>query len=560
MIVMYRGLFALILILSLTGMAQAYIPTDPACRVLDNFEGYTTLAGSNWTNAANTTITLVTNESHNTSNDPSATKSMKVQFSGTFSAAAIYTYPESADYSGTADKVLSLWYLCDEKTVSISVTLTDTSSQEATVLLNTSSSPVPLIRSGSWENMNTRLTDFTSVNPLLDLGLIKTLTITIVNNLASGQSGVISFDDIELCDSRCLPKWLGDPGDINDDCIVDEKDLKLMADDWLKTSSWSGIADPNGWDGILHNFDGTQWVTGGKYGGALELPGFPNPNDADIPGGWVEMDQFQPCNRGGTDPNGFYNLSISMWVKVEVLPAQYVGDREITRVDFIGNEGGDGKYYLEIGMYPYGGTIRARFGPYESPNPKREELWSTKKVSEMLNSWYHIALTIKNNGDGTSTAKLWLHGSVGKRDDGNPSTTAKTVTTVPTHYGNRLLGLNLGSYVYQGERTGFVHAKIDDFRIYNVALNEPPRYNFEIMMITVGTYPSDVQPILKYDFNELSGNLAQDSGTSANSRVYHANGSPANLDSTPNYNGNDIIDSIDYSHLAENWMKQALWP
>jgi len=46
-------------------------------------------------------------------------------------------------------------------------------------------------------------------------------------------AGTVYFDDIMLCTTICVPKY-APAGDINDDCIVDWKDLELMADNWLE--------------------------------------------------------------------------------------------------------------------------------------------------------------------------------------------------------------------------------------------------------------------------------------------------------------------------------------
>jgi hypothetical protein len=46
-------------------------------------------------------------------------------------------------------------------------------------------------------------------------------------------AGTVYFDDIMLCTTICVPKYAPD-GDINDDCVVDWKDVALMADNWLE--------------------------------------------------------------------------------------------------------------------------------------------------------------------------------------------------------------------------------------------------------------------------------------------------------------------------------------
>jgi len=36
---------------------------------------------------------------------------------------------------------------------------------------------------------------------------------------------------------RCVPSQLQPVGDINDDCVVDESDLEIMANEWLDTAT-----------------------------------------------------------------------------------------------------------------------------------------------------------------------------------------------------------------------------------------------------------------------------------------------------------------------------------
>jgi hypothetical protein len=46
-------------------------------------------------------------------------------------------------------------------------------------------------------------------------------------------TGAVLFDDITLCTTICVPRYLPD-GDINDDCAVDWRDVGDMAEDWLE--------------------------------------------------------------------------------------------------------------------------------------------------------------------------------------------------------------------------------------------------------------------------------------------------------------------------------------
>jgi len=52
------------------------------------------------------------------------------------------------------------------------------------------------------------------------------------------QSGTVYFDCLQYCEDMCVDAWEGrtryaPDGDLNHDCIVDEKDLEMQVDDWL---------------------------------------------------------------------------------------------------------------------------------------------------------------------------------------------------------------------------------------------------------------------------------------------------------------------------------------
>ena len=53
------------------------------------------------------------------------------------------------------------------------------------------------------------------------------------------QTGTVFFDCLQYCEDMCVDEWEGKrryapDGDLNHDCIVDEKDLEMQVDDWLE--------------------------------------------------------------------------------------------------------------------------------------------------------------------------------------------------------------------------------------------------------------------------------------------------------------------------------------
>jgi len=89
------------------------------------------------------------------------------------------------------------------------------------------------IREEEWHEWNMALADFTAV----DMNSIKKMCIGFGDrsNPVPGGNGTVYFDDIRLYLPRCVPP--GPYADLSGDCVVDQKDLKIMADEWLDSGS-----------------------------------------------------------------------------------------------------------------------------------------------------------------------------------------------------------------------------------------------------------------------------------------------------------------------------------
>jgi len=112
------------------------------------------------------------------------------------------------------------------------VVLEDTSSNVSVV----EHDDVNAVTLTSWQEWNVDLADFTGV----DMNGIKKVYIGLGdrdNPVEAGGSGTIYIDDIRACPPRCIPSLAKPLYDIAQpyDCIVDEKDLMLMAGDWLES-------------------------------------------------------------------------------------------------------------------------------------------------------------------------------------------------------------------------------------------------------------------------------------------------------------------------------------
>jgi hypothetical protein len=87
----------------------------------------------------------------------------------------------------------------------------------------------------TWTEWNIPLTAFTGIN----LSNVDRISIGFGTrgNTSPGGSGLVYFDDIRLYKARCMPTLLKPVADLNNNCVVDMADLKLLANDWLKTGA-----------------------------------------------------------------------------------------------------------------------------------------------------------------------------------------------------------------------------------------------------------------------------------------------------------------------------------
>jgi hypothetical protein len=95
----------------------------------------------------------------------------------------------------------------------------------------------------TWQEWNIKLSDFTTVN----LDGVKKIYIGFGDRAApvQGGSGALYVDDIRACPPRCVPALAKPLYDITQpyDCIVDEKDIRMVLGDYLE----SGIPVEDVW-------------------------------------------------------------------------------------------------------------------------------------------------------------------------------------------------------------------------------------------------------------------------------------------------------------------------
>jgi len=146
------------------------------------------------------------------------------------------TFSDPCDWTVFGVKALTLYFYGNpdndaDATEQMYVGLEDSSGagSYAEVRYGDSGEDMSDIKEEEWHEWNVALADFAGV----DANNIKKVCIGFGDrgSAVPGGSGTVYFDDITLCTSRCvLP---GPYADLSGDCVVDHKDLKIMADEWL---------------------------------------------------------------------------------------------------------------------------------------------------------------------------------------------------------------------------------------------------------------------------------------------------------------------------------------
>jgi hypothetical protein len=152
------------------------------------------------------------------------------------------TFADPCDWDSLVYKVLALYFYGDpdndaNATEQMYLGLEDSNGpgSYAELRYGDNSQDMNDIKVAEWQEWNLALSDFADGG--VGLGAVKKIYIGFGDrsNPIEGGKGVVYFDDIELCAYRCLlPKPIAD---LNGDCVVDHKDLGMLAEKWLTTGS-----------------------------------------------------------------------------------------------------------------------------------------------------------------------------------------------------------------------------------------------------------------------------------------------------------------------------------
>jgi len=354
----------------------------------------------------------------------------------------------------------------------------------------------------TWTEWNIDLADFDGVN----LADVNAIAIGLGNrdNPQPGGSGKMYFDDIRLYRPRCLASLARPDADFNNDCVVDDLDLEIMAAEWLKSDSSAVTAAPdpsalvahyrfdgNANDSSGNNYHGTAKggarYVGGKLGQALHLDGFDD---------YVAI---RGMSYAGTD---LTEVTVSAWIRTSSPANQHIAsfDRnEYWRLQLAGEAGGPGLLGWSVmtssGQVDYGSARRVDDG-----------------------QWHHVA-GVFDNGILTMYIDAGAETSVFG---------GSTFGTGTTRFGFAAIGSEATEFDGRPNATGYFNGDLDELRIYDRALTQA-----EI------AYLADDSP---------------DDG-----QLYIPVPSAANIaDAEPQ--GLRAVNFKDFAVLIGQWLDEELWP
>ncbi len=328
-----------------------------------------------------------------------------------------------------------------------------------------------------------------------------------IEELAFGATGTgtLTFDYLTLWTTRCVPKY-GPYADITDDCVVDYKDMRVLAGDWLEAdyaiypqepdtanlvAYWPLDVDFNDYSG--NGFDGTP------MGGATIVADATRGNVLSLDkGDYVNCGNPPALNFGTND------WTLSAWVKNTM-----TGTGDSNKGTIIGNGGdtGGGKRYCLIQSEQQEGEVTL---VTDDDSKKRQARGDDTKVND--NTWHHV-LGVRDGG----TIRIYIDGV----EEGSSSIN-EDLSGTSQH------NLYLGCITDNPDPAAlykFYDGLIDEVRIYNYAVNELER----LWLVT------------------------------ETDRIYHPIVSDADL-SEDEPEESRYVNFKDYGVIADEWLLELLFP
>jgi len=350
----------------------------------------------------------------------------------------------------------------------------------------------------TWKEWNIPLTDFN--NPDLDFNSVRKIYVGFGDRdvPVEGGSGILYIDDIRACPPRCIPEYVKPDYDIAlpYDCIVDEKDLMVIVDDWLLRDELITTVPPSAANLIAryqfeNNFNDT-----GPYGYHATDPCGSGPGFAAGVIGSLALSLDGVDDHLVVEPNvgidGNSPRTIAGWAKANVEPALITGWTPVFgftstpappalagRSFDIQRRGGQDVYCIHV----YG--------------------WE-RNIMPLDQDWHHLAGTY----DGTTIAWYGDGARIGSAD--------REINTEDS--------VQIGKRAHAGG--GYWPGLVDEFRIYNYALSDA-----EIAYLATDGAATLHIPFTS-DADLYQGELP----------------------------GSQGINFKDYSKIAGSWLDKVLWP
>ncbi len=394
------------------------------------------------------------------------------------------------------------------------------------------------VKEAFWHEWNIELQDFNDGG--VTLSNVDTVYIGFGGNTKTGQTApgagmnygyadTVYFEDIVLWPPRCRSELVAT--DFTGDCITDLSDVWVMSDDWLASDANITATEPCdvnliGW-----------WKFDEGDGNTVEDSSAYNNNGATVSATpiWVGGHPNDPCDsamsfngitdyllcaeRVGTGPGTYPaelmpdTFTISCWTKLDSF--SYYGA-------FVSN-GTDGEAGFYLGNTEGASTDEGTFGLSMMTASGWMDVWPTNTY--VINTWYHIAASY----DGQQYANFYVDGVLveGPVDVGGPMDWVDDSGDYPAQF-------VIGSWEAP-DWSEHIDGVIDDVRFYNYGLQKGE------IAVLAGLQGSIYVPL------DLPTNLVP--------RVPDPAVDPQYYPDNP-----DIINFLDYSIVARDWLKEALWP
>jgi Concanavalin A-like lectin/glucanases superfamily len=405
---------------------------------------------------------------------------------------ATRTFSPPQDWTAAGERDLELFFYGqqDNSTALMYVALNDGNAETLALYPGDAND----LKKETWQPWRINLGELNGI----DLSHVESIAIGFCAELADpfgAGSGTVYFDDINLYPSRCLEENRP-AADLNGDCLVNYRDLEIMADNWLERGyNVYPVAAPKApvawykFDGDTNDSAGSAngqprgspTFTQGVYGQAIRFDGY--------------KDSVEIANAADLFSKTRSGITIAFW--------QY-GQESVHHTDTVC-----------CSNYSYGleaPAIAINLGCWRTPgryNWDCGQPWSFddrlsgkhRYKSEWSGRWNHWAFT---KDDLLGEMKIFLNGRLYSSRSGAHSLISG------------ISSFEIGSGWYGG-----YDGLIDDFRIYDYALSQP-----EIAYIaTNGTGIFDLPLLI-----------------------------PADL------NNDNQVDFSDFAYLAKNWLENDLWP